>query len=43
MELSEPYLDGNIDIVSGIAVSANYIMMPVKPQDLSLSFFLKVV
>ena len=41
MELSEPYLDGNIDIVSGIAVSANYIMMPVKPQDLSLSFFLK--
>lgn len=38
---SIPYLEGNIDIVSGIAISEKYKMYPVQLEDLSLSFFLK--
>lgn len=41
IEHSIPYLKTNIDIISGIAISNTYKMIPVKPKDLSLSFFLK--
>lgn len=41
LEQAARYLDGNVDIVSGIAVSDKYVMNPVRPQDLSMSFFLK--
>ena len=35
------YLNGMVDIVSGIAISDKYVMNPVTPDQLSLSFFLK--
>ena len=41
LEQSAKFLDGEVDIVSGIAVSDKYVMDPVKPKALSMSFFLK--
>ena len=41
LEQSAKFLDGEVDIVSGIAVSDKYVMYPVKPKALSMSFFLK--
>lgn len=41
LENTEPFLDAKHDIISGIAISERYKMYPVKPENLSMSFFLK--